>query len=232
MQFHGAAQRGRCRAGDLGDALGRKARVQPGWLFFSSRLSSLQQERMSSSTPQHGESSSRSWVRASASRAQARPLRGDTAVPEPPPRHQHGRPRSAVLTGLGEPPAVSPRGHRGRRARPPAETRRLGRGPCRAPQDGRGVTGRSGGTAAVGRVPGHPMAQAQRGGGCSRPPKHLRLGTVSTRAETSSVQHGPALPPQQLQGAGGNPLPTQPDPKQILPLWNTCFRLRNCRSSA
>lgn len=52
------------------------------------------------------------------------------------------------------------------------------------------------------------------------------------RPQCPPVQKLPGSPLQPLQGARGNPLPAQSDPNQILPLSNTRFRLRSCRSSA
>lgn len=174
---------------------------------------------------------------------QARPLQGDSAFPSPP-GHQHDGPGSTALTGLREPSAVSPRVHLGLSAcstdRWPGHTG-WGWDPSRAPQGhtGPAVLPRHCNCGQLGAVPGHrdisAMLITQAHWGRLFPDHRSVAGwdTVSTSAETLSVEHSPALPCSSFKEPGGNPLPTRSDPSQILPLSNTfLFRLRNCRSSA
>lgn len=180
------------RGGDAGQRTwgmrsGRRAPVQPGWLLFSSRLSSLRQERMSSSPPQHGESRSRSWVRASASRPQARPLRGDSVGPEPsrtparpaPLRGAH-RAQGAICCVPSRPPrpeSVSP----GRDMQVGLGCDRQERWHCSCGQG----AGTPHGSGRAGRAaPGHRSTP-----GWAQCKEHCKA-----QCRTLSLGHGPALP--------------------------------------
>lgn len=190
---------------------GGRACVQSGWLLFSSRSSHLQQERMSASSRGAAQLS-----KLDQGQPQPRPCRG-TVLALGPPGHRHHGPGSAGLSGLREPLLC-----------PLAVTRR--RGLCQDPRAGTGS--RSSGIAAAA---GWELC---RDSGTSRqfsagPQSVSGWDTASTCAETLSVERSPALPCSAFKEPGGNPLPTQSDPNQILPLTNTFrFRLRTCRSSA
>lgn len=256
MQFHGAAQRGRCWAEDPGDALGKESACSV-WLvvFLQPFVTSAagEDELKQPGTPQHGESSSRSWTRASTSRAPSPSPAGGQCFSEPsrtPARrarlHCPHRTQGAICCVPSCPPWLECVFHG-----PVAGTHRLGLGSFQGTPGSHwgGTGGRSGHEPAVlprhcncgqlGAVPGHrdisAMLITQAHWGRLFPDHRSVAGwdTVSTSAETLSVEHSPALPCSSFKEPGGNPLPTRSDPSQILPLSNTfLFRLRNCRSSA
>lgn len=216
MQFHGAAQRGRCWAEDPGDALGKESACSV-WLvvFLQPFVTSAagEDELKQPGTPQHGESSSRSWTRASTSRAPSPSPAGGQCFSEPsrtPARrarlHCPHRTQGAICCVPSCPPWLECVFHG-----PVAGTHRLGLGSFQGTPGShwarRAATAlqlwTAGGRA---RTQGH-LGNAHHSGTLRKvvpgPPKRGRLGHGVHLCRNTVCGAQPSSPLQRLQGARG-----------------------------